>query len=213
MGLAERRHARLPQPRRLRQILPEQEDYELRKELEKEQKKSAGKDTPQDKNKDKKKKDDKKDSNTDEKDDQPKDIVVELRGIEDRVVRLTPNSSDMGSTIISKDGETLYYLAAFEGGYDLWKMDLRKKETRLLHKMDAGWADMQLDKDGKSLFLLGSRKMQKMDTSSDALTPITFQVDAKMDLAAEREYMFDTCTASSRSDSTIPICTEWTGTR
>lgn len=167
------------------------EDYELRKELEKEQKKSAGKDTPQDKNKDKKKKDDKKDSNADEKDDQPKDIVVELKGIEDRVVRLTPNSSDMGSTIISKDGETLYYLAAFEGGYDLWKMNLRKKETRLLHKMDAGWADMQLDKDGKSLFLLGSHKMQKMDTSSDALTPITFQVDAKMDLAAEREYMFD----------------------
>ena len=79
----------------------------------------------------------------------------------------------------------------FEGGYDLWKMNLRKKETRLLHKMDAGWADMQLDKDGKSLFLLGSHKMQKMDTSSDALTPITFQVDAKMDLAAEREYMFD----------------------
>ena len=73
------------------------EDYELRKELEKEQKKSAGKDTPQDKNKDKKKKDDKKDSNTDEKDDQPKDIVVELRGIEDRVVRLTPNSSDMAA--------------------------------------------------------------------------------------------------------------------
>ena len=97
----------------------------------------------------------------------------------------------MGSTIISKDGETLYYLAAFEGGYDLWKMNLRKKETKLLHKMDAGWADMQLDKDGKNLFLLGSRKMQKMDTSSDALTPITFQVDAKMDLAAEREYMFD----------------------
>ena len=119
----------------------------------------------------------------------------------------------MGSTIISKDGETLYYLAAFEGGYDLWKMNLRKKETRLLHKMDAGWADMQLDKDGKSLFLLGSHKMQKMDTSSDALTPITFQVDAKMDLAAEREYMFDTCTAQHRSDSTIPICTEWTGTR
>ena len=92
-------------------------------------------------------------------------------------------------------------------------MNLRKKETKLLHKMDAGWADMQLDKDGKNLFLLGSRKMQKMDTSSDALTPITFQVDAKMDLAAEREYMFDTCTASSRSDSTIPICTEWTGRR
>lgn len=91
------------------------EDYELRKELEKEQKKSAGKDTPQDKdNKKKNGKADKKDDKADEKDDRPKDIVVELKNIEDRIVRLTPNSSDMGSTIISKDGETLYYLAAFE---------------------------------------------------------------------------------------------------
>ena len=144
MGLAERRHARLPQPRRLRQILPEQGRLRTAQGAgEGTEKVCRKRHPPKTKNKDKKKKDDKKDSNTDEKDDQPKDIVVELRGIEDRVVRLTPNSSDMGSTIISKDGETLYYLAAFEGGYDLWKMNLRKKETRLLHKMDAGWADMQ----------------------------------------------------------------------
>ena len=190
------------------------EDYELRKELEKEQKKSAGKDTPQDKNKDKKKKDDKKDSNADEKDDQPKDIVVELKGIEDRVVRLTPNSSDMGSTIISKDGETLYYLAAFEGGYDLWKMNLRKKETRLLHKMDAGWADMQLDKDGKSLFLLGSHKMQKMDTSSDALTPITFQVDAQDGPGCgARIHVRPRVPPAAEAILQHLGCTEWTGTR
>ena len=36
----------------------------------------------------------------------------------DRIVRLTPNSSDLGRAIITKDGETLYYLSAFEGGYD-----------------------------------------------------------------------------------------------
>ncbi len=65
--------------------------------------------------------------------------MVELNNIEDRIVRLTPNSSDLGSAIITKDGETLYYLSAFEGGYDLWKMNLRKKDTKLLHKMDAGW--------------------------------------------------------------------------
>ena len=60
--------------------------------------------------------------------------MVELNNIEDRIVRLTPNSSDLGSAIITKDGETLYYLSAFEGGYDLWKMNLRKKDTKLLHK-------------------------------------------------------------------------------
>lgn len=122
---------------------------------------------------------------------QVKDITVELKNMEDRMVRLTPNSSDMGSVIISKDGETLYYFAAFEGGYDLWKMDLRKKDTRLLHKMDAGWASMEMDKDGKNLFLLGGKTIQKMNMASDELKPVTYRAQAKMDLAAEREYMFN----------------------
>ena len=164
------------------------EDYELRKELEAEQKEAQGKDTGKDKKKSQK------DTGKDKADDdspQVKDIIVELKNLEDRIVRLTPNSSDMGSVIISKDGETLYYLAAFEDGYDLWKMDLRKKETRLLHKMDAGWASMEMDKSGKNLFLLGGKAMQKMDVASNELKPVNYQAQVKMDLAAEREYMFD----------------------
>lgn len=161
------------------------EDYELRKELEDQQKKEKEKESNKDKDK-------KKESKKEEADaSKVKDIVVDLKNIEDRIVRLTPNSSDMGSTIISKDGETLYYLAAFEGGFDLWKMDLRKKETKLLHKLDAGWANMELDKEGKNLFILSSKDMQKMDMSSNELKPVNFRASMKMDLAAEREYMFD----------------------
>jgi hypothetical protein len=162
------------------------EDYELLKEVEDEQKKSKEKEQEKtDKQKkDKKAKDDKEEVKV-------KEIVVELKGLEDRIVRLTPNSSDLGSIILSKDGETLYYLAAFEGGYDLWKMDLRKKDTKLLHKMNAGWADMELDKEGKNLFLLGSKSMQKLTLSSDDLKPVSYSVSMKMDLSAEREYMFD----------------------
>ena len=163
------------------------EDYELRKELEAEQKKAQEKDTAKGKNG---KKNTEKAKDNDEAS-KVKDIVVEPENIEDRIVRLTPNSSDMGSVIISKDGETLYYFAAFEDGYDLWKMDLRKKETKLLHKMDAGWAAVEMDKDGKNLFLLGGKTMQKMDMASNELKPVTYRAEAKMDLAAEREYMFD----------------------
>lgn len=158
------------------------EDYELLKELEKEQEeKSADKGN----DKDKKGKDEAK------KDKPAKEINVELKGIEDRIVRLTPNSSDMAGAIITKDGETLYYLSAFENKYDLWKIDLRKKETKLLHKMNSARANMELDKEGKNLFLLGRSSMQKMDTKSEKLTPIKFQANLKMDLAAEREYMFN----------------------
>lgn len=156
------------------------EDYELQKELEKEQEKAADKKDGKKEDKDKK-----------EEADKVKDIVVELEGIQDRIVRLTPNSSSIASAILSKDGESLYYLSAFERGFDMWKMDLRKRETKLLHKMGSGWADMEMDKEGKNLFVLGSGSMQKMDLGGEKLKPISYRAEMKMDLAAERAYMYD----------------------
>ena len=165
-----------------------EEDYALLKELEKKsEKKDAAKDN---KKVDMSKKDnDKKDEDTEKKDVKP--IVVELDGIEDRVVRLTPNSSNLGDAILSSDGETLYYLAAFEKGYDIWKMDLRKGETKLINKANGRWSSMNFDKDGKTLFLLGGNSMQKMDISGTQLKPISFKAEMDLDLAAEREYMFN----------------------
>lgn len=160
------------------------EDYELQKELEKEQEKAVDK-------KDGKKEDKKEDKDKKEEADKVKDIVVELEGIQDRIVRLTPNSSSIASAILSKDGESLYYLSAFERGFDMWKMDLRKRETKLLHKMGSGWADMEMDKEGKNLFVLGSGSMQKMDLGGEKLKPISYRAEMKMDLAAERAYMYD----------------------
>lgn len=173
------------------------EDFELLKELEKEQKKAKDKDTNKNKAEDKKSDKDKTDKGkgaekgageTDK--DAAKDIVVELDGIEDRIVRLTPNSSDLGSAILSKDGENLYYFSAFEGGYDLWKMNLREKDAKRLHKLNTGWTSLMQDKQG-NVFLLGSRSMQKMDAKSETLKTISYQAEMKMNLAAEREAMFN----------------------
>ena len=173
------------------------EDFELLKELEKEQKKAKDKDTNKNKAEDKKSDKDKADKGkgaekgageTDK--DAAKDIVVELDGIEDRIVRLTPNSSDLGSAILSKDGENLYYFSAFEGGYDLWKMNLREKDAKRLHKLNTGWTSLMQDKQG-NVFLLGSRSMQKMDAKSETLKTISYQAEMKMNLAAEREAMFN----------------------
>ena len=151
------------------------EDYELLKEVEKEQEKL-------------KKGADKKDEKKEEAKEN-KNIVIELDGIQDRIVRLTPNSSSLGSAIIDKKGETLYYTAAFESGMDLWKIDLRKKDVKLITK-NVGYASFEMSKDGKHIFLLGSR-MQKMDAASGKLTPISYNGNLKMDLADEREAMFD----------------------
>lgn len=161
------------------------EDYELVKELEKEQKKEAEK--AKEKNA---KKDAKKDAKADEKKEEPKNVNVELDGISDRIVRLTPNSSAIASAMLSADGENLYYLSKFEGDYDLWKLDLRKKSTKLINKLNASWADIQRDKDGKNLFILGSGTMQKL-AAGDKLTSINYRAELRMDLAAEREAMLE----------------------
>ncbi len=162
------------------------EDYELVKEAEKEAKKEADKKKAEEE-KNNKKKDDKA---AGEKKDEVKDIVVELDGIEDRVVRLTPNSSSIASAMVTNNGDNLYYLSKFESGYDLWKLDMRKHSTKLVNKMNSGWANIQMGKDGKEMFVLGSA-MNKLTVASDKITPITYKAEVKMDLAAEREYMYN----------------------
>ena len=109
----------------------------------------------------------------------------------DRVVRLTPNSSAISHYAITPDGEKLYYLASFEDMNDLWKLDLRKREPSIAKKLNTGMRSLSFDKDGKTMFLLGSRGMSKMAVSSEKITPITYSAVMKLDPAAEREYMFN----------------------
>ncbi|MCI9607162.1 MAG: peptidase S41 [Muribaculaceae bacterium] len=159
-----------------------EEDYALLKEVEKAQKKDKSDAKKDDKAKDKKDEKDKKDAKA------SKDIKVELEGIADRTLRLTPNSSSLADAYLTEDGETLYYLSAFEKGYDLWKVKPRKREVKLVSKL-TGAGGIDSDKDG-NLYLLGS-SVRKFDTKSEKLTPVSASATMKVDAPAEREYMFD----------------------
>ncbi|MBR7030354.1 MAG: PD40 domain-containing protein [Prevotella sp.] len=159
------------------------EDYALLKELEKKnEKKDDKKEDVKGKKGSKKKVDNKEEKKEDA--DSVETINIEFEGLENRIVRLTPNSSRLGDAIISKDGESLYYFSAFEDKPDLWKMDLRKHETKLLSKGGSG--SLQMDKEG-NLYSLGS-SMMKIE-KGDKTTAITYNAQMKLDMAAEREYM------------------------
>lgn len=159
-----------------------EEDYELLKEQEKN---ASQKDDGDDDKKGKKgKKADKADKKADEK-----KIVVELDGIEDRVMRLTPFSSSLSDAIVTADGETLYFLCEVEDGFDLWKLPLRDGDPEIAAKMGTSGASLQADKSGKQLFVIG-REMKKLD-KGDKLTPIKVSATHDIDLAKEREAMFD----------------------
>lgn len=165
------------------------EDYALAKEVEKAAKKKADKDKDKDKNKEKD--DDKggdKNDKSDEKE-ESKTINVELAGITDRLVRLTPMSSNMSDAIITEDGDYLYYITKGLNGNQLWKKSLRKDEHKLIDKIEGG-SRFGTDKEGKKMFVFGS-KMLKLDPKTDKISPITYSSTMNLDHAAERAFMFD----------------------
>lgn len=130
-----------------------------------------------------------KESVKENKDEKNKDIVIDFDGIPERIQRLTPMSSRLGSAVLSEDGETLYFTSAFEKGYDLWKLDIRKRNIAILKKGIAS-GSMVLDKSKKNIYILGSRP-QVVTMANGQSKPISFNAKMELDHAAEREYMFN----------------------
>ncbi len=154
-----------------------EEDYDLFKDAQKQAEKDAEKDGEKEGYKD----------NKEKKDD--KSIVVELADIDNRVVRVTPQSTDLYDAIFTGDGETLYYIVNNGGEYELWKLVPREDEHKLVVTL-TGAGSFDITPNGKSLFLLGSR-MRKIDQKTGKLTSISYSAPMTIDYAAEREFMFD----------------------
>lgn len=131
----------------------------------------------------------KKDSTKTTKED--KTVKIEWEGINDRRVRLTTHTSVMSDAVLNQNNDKLYYLARFESGADLWMTDLRTKETKLVTKLDAMQAGMELSKDGKSLFVVSSGKIIKLDPESSKRDNININGEMVHDAGRERDYIFE----------------------
>ncbi len=176
-----------------------EEDYALLKEVEDQQKKSAKKEDSKDSGK--KGKDAGKDDSAKKEETAKNETRVDREGIMDRIVRLTPNSSNLGDYAITKDGDALYYLATFEDGNDLWKKDLRKGDVSLVKK-NAGGSRMHMDKDG-NLWLIGST-VKKFNPKSKDLKTVSVSGKVKVDPDKEREVMLDYVANEARERFYLP---------
>ncbi len=153
------------------------EDATLLKEMEEKKEKSA---TPKDE-KDKDKKDAPKVEN----------LAIDWDGLTIRKAKLTIHSSSLGDALVSKDGETLYYLARFEKGMNLWTTNLRTKETKMLVPLTANSGSMEWDKEQKTIFLLADGVISKVDPSNGKKEAVAINGEMVLDTAAERQLMFE----------------------
>ena len=172
----------------MNKFMMSEEEYAFFKETEKAEKEKKA--AAEKANKDKKDKKDDKKNDKDKKDDDKKDdgVNMDLEKVGDRILRLTPVSSRLGSAVLSKDGESLYFTAAFERGMDLWKVNTRTGSMSVFKKGMGGY--LMLSKDGNSLYVLGGAPT-KLSLPSGAPSSISYSIKMELDKAAEREYMFN----------------------
>ena len=121
----------------------------------------------------------------------PEAITLDFDGIETRKARLTIHSSSLGDALVSKDGETLYYLARFEKGMNLWSTNLRTKETKQVLALNANSGSMTWDNEQKNIFLLADGAIAKIDPAAAKRDAVPLSGEMTLDVNAEREAMFD----------------------
>jgi len=116
---------------------------------------------------------------------------MDLEGAPDRRARLTIHSSSMSDALLSEDGETLYYLARFERGLNLWTTTVRTRETRMLVELNAGSASMTWDAEGEHIFLLADGRISRVDPDSGNRHTVSVDGEMITRASAEREAMLD----------------------
>lgn len=114
-----------------------------------------------------------------------------LKNLDTRTQRLTSASTDISGVKLSKDGEKLYYLAKFDKGFDLWVTTLRTHESKILAKLDATGGDLDMTDDGKSLFVLASGNITKVNIEDGKISPVKINSEVELKASAERAYILD----------------------
>ncbi len=120
-----------------------------------------------------------------------KPLELDISDLDNRKVRLTINSSSISDYVLNDEASKVYYLAAFEKGYDLWVADTRTNETKILAKLGGTPTDIELSKDGKTLIVSNNGSLAKVDPESGKVTPIGINGEMILNAMAEREYIFN----------------------
>ena len=88
------------------------------------------------------------------KDDPVPDVKIDFEHMERRLRRITMHSAPISDFAVSNDGEVCLYGAEMDGKWDVWMVRPRTGETKRLVRLgDDGGPQLELSKDGKTLFI------------------------------------------------------------
>jgi tricorn protease len=133
----------------------------------------------------------------------PEPVAIERDGLQDRVVRLTPNSGNLRAAAMTADGEGLLFVVQTADGYELWLNRPRSKELKKVGAVPGGKpergegdaVDLVLDAKGENGFLLADGGVQKFKVPKGEgeikLEGLKFSAEMRLDRSAERAEIFE----------------------
>jgi len=128
----------------------------------------------------------------DNEDEPVEPVVPEPEGLERRLARLTNRAAEVHDFALSPDGETLYLLARYEQQVDLWKVELREKQTELLAELGMDGGALEIDAEGGFLLVRGDDGgLRKVDCESGEVEGVGYQAELRLDQAAEWAYLYE----------------------
>ena len=136
---------------------------------------------------------------TDNKKDKEKDttkiklpeITYNFTNVEDRVVRMTINSSNLGDCFLNKEGNKLYYFSSFDKGYDLWMHDFKEGSTKMVAKLGTSSTFLASDSKKDNVFMLSNGTISKLNLSDGSTKPVEINAEYTYRPSEEREYIFN----------------------
>jgi tricorn protease len=119
-----------------------------------------------------------------------KDLVFDLEHLEERTLRLTPYSTNLGDAVLSKDGSKLYYVAPYEGGAGLWVQHIKEYRNELkMRGMD--WANLDADPEVKNAYMASGGMIKKLDIENGRISNVPFEAFYTSRPDEERAYQFE----------------------
>lgn len=119
-----------------------------------------------------------------------KDLVFDLEHLEERTLRLTPYSTNLGDAVLSKDGSKLYYVAPYEGGAGLWVQHIKEYRNELkMRGMD--WAALDADPEVKNAYMASGGMIKKLDIENGRISNVPFEAFYTSRPDEERAYQFE----------------------
>lgn len=126
-----------------------------------------------------------------EKEKKSEEIKIDWKNLTERKSRLTIHSSRLSDALVTHDGKYLLYYARTEKGYDLWRTELRTKDTKILARFGGGGGSLQLSGEGKDVFVLSGGRITRVNVESGEKKPVAISGEMKLNEQAERSYLFD----------------------